>query len=273
MLSYLFFNNKNKQNLQILEPLLTLIKISLLYFKMNNTKISIFNNKIIYQYPNILQGTIRWTYGDTRDDLSHLFNPIIKSSIWFNPNTNIHIKNIYIFALKGLYSLKNTYSNEYSKSNLICHTISHFINILSNSLNININNIHNINNINLSNNIFNNTSQFISNNTSNNTSNNSSNIIYNNSYNNLINISLNNSTTIPINIPKNKYVDNENINNKLKNLWDIDEIKIISDLISVANKFKDSNKSFDYLINSIENILYGKEIIINDIYFKYMSSL
>lgn len=131
-----FINNDINQ--QILDPLTCILRLSLLTFKEKGTKISICNNRIYYQAPNILQGPMRWTYGDARGDLHNLCNPIEKAIEWYKPSDNKNIGNIFKYAIKGLTRLKQSYimkNNNVGDSNLVCHSISHYITLLQNSLN------------------------------------------------------------------------------------------------------------------------------------------
>jgi len=123
---------------QILDPLSCIVRLGLLTFKEKCTKISISHNKIYFQPPNILQGPVRWTYGDGRGDLHNLCNPIEKAILWYDPSENKCIENIFKLAIKGLIRLKQSYIMKNSKvgdSNLVCHSISHYITILQNRLN------------------------------------------------------------------------------------------------------------------------------------------
>ena len=75
------FFNKNTKPDSIIEPLTCLIRLALLEFKPLNTKLSIYNNRITYDEPNILQGAIRWSNGDNREDIQlnkfdHYFVPL-----------------------------------------------------------------------------------------------------------------------------------------------------------------------------------------------------
>ncbi len=123
---------------QILDPLSCIIRLGLLTFKEKCTKISIANNKIYFQAPNILQGPVRWTFGDCRNDLHNLCNPIEKAILWYDPIENKCIENIFKLAIKGLTKLKHSYVMKNTKvgdSNLVCHSISHYITLLQNRLN------------------------------------------------------------------------------------------------------------------------------------------
>ena len=59
-------------NEKILEPFLTFVKIAILNFNQDNTKISISNHDIDYRPPTMYQGLLRWGYGETRKDLDYI---------------------------------------------------------------------------------------------------------------------------------------------------------------------------------------------------------
>jgi hypothetical protein len=117
-------NNKNKKNL-ILEPLSCLIRISMINFKKEGTKIGISKNSIYFQSPNLFQGALRWSLGDNRNDLHNLHNPIVKSTKWFNSSLP-QMKNIFKFAILGLIKLKLAYN----ENSIISHTFDLYISIL-----------------------------------------------------------------------------------------------------------------------------------------------
>ena len=130
-------SGENNNNKQILDPLSSIIRLALLNYKEKGCKISIYNNKIYIQPPNIFQGTVRWTYGDNRNDLHNLCNPIEKAVQWYDPKTNEDIESIFKTAVEGLKKLKKAYiskDNKIGDSNLVCHSITHYINILNNRL-------------------------------------------------------------------------------------------------------------------------------------------
>ena len=127
--SYLIFSKfftTDEKNL-ILDPLTCIIRLAILFFKPNGTKISIYQNRISYHDPNIFQGTIRWGNGDNRNDLHNLHNPILKAVNWYDSNDEI-IKKLFTYACKGLEKLKNSYN----KNSIICHSIDRYIDLLSN---------------------------------------------------------------------------------------------------------------------------------------------
>ena len=117
------FHDKDKNS--IIEPLICLVRLAILEFKPLGTKISIFNNRITYNEPNLLQGAVRWSNGDTRDDLHNIFLPIAKAGEWYSLE-NEDIKNILIFAIRGLEKLKSSYS----RNSTINHSIQYYISYL-----------------------------------------------------------------------------------------------------------------------------------------------
>ena len=122
-LTHLFFNKEIKKFL--LDPLTCIIRCSILAFKPFGTKISILNNRITYHEPNLLQGTIRWSQGDKREDLHNIYNPILKATQWYSKE-NPDILNIFKLAKKGLVRLKSSYES----SSIISHSLALYINIL-----------------------------------------------------------------------------------------------------------------------------------------------
>lgn len=125
-----FLKLKHEKNM-ILDPLTSIIRISILSFKEDGTKISINNNKISYCPPGLFQGTIRLAYGDNREDLHNLYNPIIKATEWFEPDKII--RNLFIHSIQGLKLLRKSYS----KNSTIYHTLRLYQDLLKYKLNNN----------------------------------------------------------------------------------------------------------------------------------------
>ena len=114
----------------ILDPLSCVIRLAVLSFKPKGTKISINQNKISYNEPCILQGTIRWSQGDNRDDLHNIYKPLIKATEWFSYEKD-ELNNIFNLAIDGLNKLKMSY-NENSTIN---HSIDRYIIVIKNNKN------------------------------------------------------------------------------------------------------------------------------------------
>ena len=123
ILSY-FFNKTDKKS--ILDPLSFIIRLSVLSFKPNGTKISVYENRISYNEPCVLQGPLRWSYGDKRGDLHNLYNPIKKSLIWYDKSDE-KIAGIVTYAITGINNLKKSYD----PNSIITHSLDHYIDILN----------------------------------------------------------------------------------------------------------------------------------------------
>ena len=119
---YLF--NKEVKHF-VLDPLTCIIRCAILGYKPKGTKISISENKISFCDPNFLQGTLRWTSGDKREDLHNIYNPILKSTQWYS-RENEDINNIFKLAKRGLDKLKNSYE----ENSIISHSLELYINII-----------------------------------------------------------------------------------------------------------------------------------------------
>ena len=116
--------------IQTLEPMCCMIRLAMLAFREIGTKISISNNRIITIEPSIIQGPIRWTYGDNRQDLHHLLHPIVKAIELYDINIP-HIFNIFKHTSLGLTKLKLAYNDD---SSIICHSLIHYISIVDKAL-------------------------------------------------------------------------------------------------------------------------------------------
>ena len=127
-LSYIFFNKDTKRS--VLDPLTCIIRCAILSNKPYGTKISIIDNRITFHDPTVLQGTIRWTQGDKREDLHNIYRPIVKSCAWYNSN-NPDILNIYRLAKVGLEKLKKSYES----SSIISHSLELYIKLLEEFIN------------------------------------------------------------------------------------------------------------------------------------------
>lgn len=114
------YNFEKKRNI-ILEPMCSIMRMILLNYKIEGTKISIYNNSISYNEPNYYQGIIRNYNGDTREDLHNLYNPFMKAFEWYSVEEE---RNIYFYTLckNGL----NKLINSYDKDSIISHTLKHY---------------------------------------------------------------------------------------------------------------------------------------------------
>lgn len=132
------FNNKPTTNTsQVLDPISCLIRLVLLIYKPPGTKLSFCNNKIIFQEPDLLQSTKRWTAGDNRSHIHNLYNPIFKISLWYDVSK---VELIYLLekSKKGLEILLECYNTD--ESNVVSHSITYYLKTIDNILNNNLEN-------------------------------------------------------------------------------------------------------------------------------------
>ena len=127
-----FFNNlfleRDPRN-SILDPMTCIIRLGILSFRKRGTKISVTNNSIKYNNPNIFQGAKRWSMGDNREDLHNIYNPIKKVISWFNLNAK-EIRGILEFSISGIKLLKSSYNS----NSIVSHTLNLYIRELEQSL-------------------------------------------------------------------------------------------------------------------------------------------
>lgn len=114
----------------ILDPLTCIIRLGVLEFKPIGTKISLNNNKIKYNDPCVIQGALRWSNGDNREDLHNLFNPLKKAVIWYDVK-NDEIKTLIEYSIRGLEKLQSSYDN----NSVISHSMQYYIDYLKTNLN------------------------------------------------------------------------------------------------------------------------------------------
>lgn len=115
---------------QVLDPLTTMVKLAILAFKPNGTKIAIDSNHITFQEPSVFQGFWRWAYGNKRYELHHLLNPILKVVKRYDVS-NPSIKLIFQNAVLGLDKLKQSYNNS---SSVVNHSLDLYMSIINNVL-------------------------------------------------------------------------------------------------------------------------------------------
>jgi len=109
----------------ILEPLSCVLKLSLLQYKPNGTKISVSTNSLHFDEPSLLQGMTRRMGGDSRQDLHNICNPIVKCLEWFPLSDPINAF-FYQECIKGLRTLKSSYESQ----SIVTHTLDHYIGLL-----------------------------------------------------------------------------------------------------------------------------------------------
>jgi hypothetical protein len=123
--------HETEKEIQILEPISTLIKLAIISFKNDGTKIAISDHSIYVQSPSPFQGTKRWLYGNSREELHQLLKPLYRCTQLLNPETDTNAKVIYNLAISGLKKLKKSYGGS---SSTINHTIDLYISVLQSNL-------------------------------------------------------------------------------------------------------------------------------------------
>lgn len=108
---------------EILDPLSTMIRLSLLAFYQEGTKITIGNNTILYQSPGVLQGATRWSWGSKRSELHLLFKPLIRALKRYSKKQNEIVK-IFKFAVEGIKKLKMAYPRD---NNVTIYSLNFYI--------------------------------------------------------------------------------------------------------------------------------------------------
>ena len=116
---------------QILEPFSTLLKLAIISYKSDGTKIAIYKNKLYIQEPGITQGTSRYVYGNSREEIHHLLKPLMRCVNLYPLDDNPELKQIYEQAVIGIKKLKESYNNE---SSTVCFTHDLYIQILNQTM-------------------------------------------------------------------------------------------------------------------------------------------
>jgi hypothetical protein len=101
-----FFTKKENSRL---DPLTTLIKLAILPYKPEGTKLSIDNNYIYFSENTIFQFVIRKYFGDSYNDLRDLRRSLHKAVAWYFDESKM--KYLFENAIIGLEKLKQTYGN------------------------------------------------------------------------------------------------------------------------------------------------------------------
>ena len=113
-----------KNNYTIIDPIGCILNIILLQYYPSNTKLSIQKNMVDIQEPSVSQSFIRWSNGDSRNDLTILFNNIMLfKDIYTGIN---HFDTLLSKSLIGLIKLQDTYKSDYNTS----HIIKYYHNLL-----------------------------------------------------------------------------------------------------------------------------------------------
>lgn len=274
-IKYFLFQKKDKNI--IIDPFSCIIKLGLLSYQEEGTKISIIDNQINFNEPNAGQGIIRYLYGDGREDLHNLFRPIQKSVEWYKLSKYKDIDFLFTRAIAGMNILKKSYG----KFETIQHTIDYYISILDGSINSNRFQNHQYemittNNTNLISEEINEKNKRIkSDNDSDSDSDNESKRCSNS------NLSKKNSKDYKTNQSKESVKDTKSVSKEkpkvndlelfLRNLWSIEEIHIVINLFKEFNN-KEGQTDQKFVFDSIINYCMMKEKKLHT-YIKEKSSI
>lgn len=128
---FLFNSFFGKKNVQIIDPLSSIVRLAIYYYKPVGTKLGISNNVIWFQNPTLIQGAIRTIYRDRKTDLHNLYQPIQKACQWYLiENCDSRMIHIFKLAKNGLVKLKKTYKH----FPLVCHCISYYVDVIEDNL-------------------------------------------------------------------------------------------------------------------------------------------
>jgi len=95
-----------EQNNYNIDPIYSLIKLALLSFYPDNTKLSISDNYIYIRNPGLYQGLIRWGYGENRYDILSLNKSILQAIKLLNDKEKFNnADSIIYYACCGLNKL------------------------------------------------------------------------------------------------------------------------------------------------------------------------
>jgi len=89
--------------------MICIVKLAMLSFLPDGTKISFCEDKITFQLAGVYQGITRFAYGDKRDDIHNLLMPIYWACVWYSGRSDM--KCIFNKAIVGIQKLKSIYKD------------------------------------------------------------------------------------------------------------------------------------------------------------------
>ena len=118
-------DKKDTRN-HLLDPLSTIVKLIIISYKKVNCKLSIWQNTIDIQEPNLFQPAFRYLQGDNKSDLHFLSYPIESACKYFLSEEKVSeiegIEVLFQQARKGISKLTETYSEH----SLIIHCLNFY---------------------------------------------------------------------------------------------------------------------------------------------------
>ena len=131
----LFYKSSKDKTDMVLEPLQAIVQLAILSLCPIGTKLTIQENILYLQLPNVIQPISRWYNADKKDDLLFLFQVIRRFIKWYNPRNNtsspisIELYRLIVgMAVQGLDKLIKTYNS------VDCNTITQVVNMYKNLL-------------------------------------------------------------------------------------------------------------------------------------------
>ena len=123
-------------SIEFLDPISTIVKLSIIGHKPIGTKISIKHNIVNIQDQWVLQGLLRWYNNDERNQIYQLKAPVLyycgimlgHIPCVFDMNV---INELHSYAIEGLKRLRSTYEMSCGNGSMIKTCINEYITILS----------------------------------------------------------------------------------------------------------------------------------------------
>ena len=84
----LFYKSSKDKTDMVLEPLQAIVQLAILSLCPIGTKLTIQENILYLQQPNVIQPISRWYNADKKDDLLFLFQVVRRFIKWYNPRNN-----------------------------------------------------------------------------------------------------------------------------------------------------------------------------------------
>lgn len=137
----------NTESDKLTDPISTIVRLAMLGFKQEGTKISVGTNKIVYSRPNVwlweniinYQGIVRGIKKYSRDDIIYIYPAILRTMCWWDDNSESHeshecIKTILQLSISGLKKLNNLYQDRDGRAEMfITHCQSKIDEFIKNS--------------------------------------------------------------------------------------------------------------------------------------------
>lgn len=135
-------NKLSVSTILMLDPITTVIRLGILKYKPESTKIGVIDNKLVFYEPTVYQGISRWWSGDSRMDVQYLYLPVlyfacikhgyVESVFDDFEDKDIILQKLSDMALEGLKSLRSIYNHQHHKIDAVTNMIDSYIHLLTN---------------------------------------------------------------------------------------------------------------------------------------------